>query len=369
MKIIKPLLISFILVLFAPFALVFAEEERNWYDAIGIGFGMTGIMQGTSGLPEDRADYAYSVDLEFSGEIAEGQNLFLIMESGNGDGANGNVGSRSIPNYDSFVSLFEGEQRLNVSQVYYEGNFLDGKMTAAFGLMDHHALYDTNAFANDETEQFINGTFVRTAGSLFPEHENYYAYTFMLAARPIELVSLSYSYAKHNTEDFFSKGLHVFELGLHPKFGSLDGNYSVDFLLHDIGFTNYRSGKRENNKGIIVNVDQMLHEYFGVFGRFAFAKDTLLENEVTSMWSVGAQINGDLWRRQDDVIGLAYGQLELNRDIVGEFSEGEKVMEFYYKLGINDHVHLTADIQYLSDLERASNRDVVVFSFRSQISF
>ncbi len=353
---------------------VWAGEETPWHDKITVEFGATSIFQTTSGNNygdnKDQTDFAFSADLALIGEIAEGQTLNLVFEAGEGDGAAGNVGARATPDYDARdTSEFAGVSA-TVTQVFYEGGFLDGKLSLAVGKMDVHAYTDNNEYANDETTQFLNGLFVRSIGVIFAEHAKYYAPTIAFTATPFDFVSIKYTYSHDGGEDFFSDGYHWLELGLHPMLGELSGNYRIAYIQHDITFTDRNSGQPTTNAAMInVSVDQALTGNLGIFARYAAQDDTLAENKVVSAISGGVSIGGAYWGMDADTVGIAYGHLELNRDIVTINNDGESVAEIYYNHEINEHMNITADVQMFSNLERTSNRDVAVFSLRAQADF
>jgi hypothetical protein len=364
----------FAVVLFPGLALAQGGEDApKWHETLSVSADMTGIFQGTSGNDygdyKDRTDFAYSAEVGVSTDVAEGQSFNIILETGDGDGANDNIGSRAIPNYDSFISNIDGEQRLNVSQAFFDGEYFDGGLKLKIGKMDYHALTDTNAYANSEKKQFLNGLFVRSYGVVLPEHTNYYAYTIAAEVTPIDLISLIVAYGKGDTEDFFNKGMTAVQLGIHPKFGELEGNYRVIYIQHDTDYTDHKTGEIKSDKGFIVSVDQAITEDFGLFVRYAATDDTLVENQVKSAISGGIQIGGGLWNRKDDALGVAYGKLELNKNVVTELNEGESVAEAYYRLQLADRVGVSLDGQFFSNLERAAKRDVAVYSLRTQVEF
>ncbi|MBI4829556.1 MAG: carbohydrate porin [Nitrospinae bacterium] len=352
----------------------YAHQDMEWMDYVSVSFGLTGVAQATSGNNygevKDQTDYAYSADVGFVGQIAEGHTLNLVLEAGEGDAAGDNIGSRAIPNYDAFISRTpDGETRMNVSQAYYEGTFFDGALLFAAGKMDHHSITDTNEYANDETSQFLNGLFVRSTGIVFSESPYYYGPTLALTVAPVDVVSLTYTYAKHDGDDFFSKGFQVAELALHPVFGEMAGNYRAGYLHQDNGFTDYKTGSQKANTGFFVSLDQAITGDVGLFFRYARQDDTLTENEVIGAISGGAQFGGALWGRETDTVGLAYGKVELNKDLVTENNDGESVFEAYYNVGINDHLALSADVQVFSNLERPDTRNVTVYGLRLQAGF
>lgn len=365
--------VAFVGVMSLPPATALAQNGPAWFDRATFEGGITAVLQGTAGNDygdsKDQTDYAYSADLAVIGDLGEGQSVTIVFESGEGDGANDNIGARSIPNYDSFISNVEGTTTLDVSQAYYEGAFLDGALTLFVGKMDHHSLTDGNEYANDETAQFLNGMFVRMAGVLFAEHENYYAPTVGVVIRPVDLVSLTYTYAKHDGEDLFNNGYQVVELGLHPEFGGLAGNYRFGWLKQDTEHHDIATDEVKANTGFFVSIDQAFMDGAGVFVRYAAQDDTLRENEATSAVSGGLSFDGALWGRPGDGFGLAYGRLDLNKDLVTENNDGESVVEAYYRVAATDYLEITADVQSFSDLERAEKRAVTVYGVRMQAGF
>lgn len=347
-------------------------EESKWYDVIAVDFGLTGVLQSTSGNTsgdaKDQTDYAYSADIAFSGDIAERHTLNLIFEAGENEGAADNIPARATPNYDAAPSRDGVGVQATVAQVFYEGGFWDDMLTVAFGKMDVHAYTDANEYANDETAQFLNGLFVRSVGVVFAEHENYYAPTVALALRPVDSISIRYTYSNNEGDDIFSNGHHDGEIAFHPVFGGLAGNYRFGYQKYEMDFKDESTGTARNNSGFYISIDQALSEYIGVFGRYAFQDEDLAENEVISAWSAGAQLSGGLWGRTMDAIGVAVGSLEFNKDVVKENNEGETVVEAYYRFGVNDRFAISADVQFFSGLEREDKRDVSVFSIRTQTS-
>ncbi|MBF0171038.1 MAG: carbohydrate porin [Nitrospinae bacterium] len=349
------------------------QEESAWYEGVVFEGGLTAILQGTAGNDtaetKDQTDYAYSADFAAIAEVADGHTLAIVFEAGEGEGANDNLGSRAIPDYDGYLSQVEGAAKADVNQIYYEGAFFDGAFTLLLGKMDFHALTDGNEYAGDETSQFLNGLFVRSAGVIFAEHEFYYAPTVAVILQPVEVVSLTLAHSKHVGDDLFSNGYQAAELGIHLAFGDLAGNYRFGYLRHDVEYHAISDGSVTANTGWFVSADQAVTSGVGLFVRYAKQDDSLVENEVTAALSGGLSLDGDLWGRPGDGIGLAYGALTLNTDLVTEFNEGESVVEAYYRYAVSEGLTVTADAQGFQNLERAEARSVSVFSLRMQAGF
>lgn len=343
--------------------------ERFWFDNIGVEMGVTAVLQQTSGNEYgdsvDQADFAYSADLAFIGRIGPGQTLSIVFEAGYGEAAADNFDMRATPDYDAANS----ENGLDVAQAYYEGEFMDGKLIFMFGRMDAHSLTDGNEYAGDETSQFLNGLFVRSIGVIFAEHSNYYVPTFAFIIQPIDLFSLTYTYSQDTGEDFFNEGHQWFEAGLHPSFGSVSANLRVGYAMHDLPHSEIATSDETTNSGMInVSADITIGDNIGLFARYALQDSEIAENEVESAVSGGLSIGGGIWGRDDDGFGVAYGTITLNENLYSD-TEGETVIEFYYRMQVNDHLAITVDFQMFSNLEREENREVNVFGLRSQSDF
>lgn len=350
------------------------ESQAPWYDRISVEFGITNIVQGTVGNDDkgssDQVDYSFSADLALAGEIAEGHTINLIFEAGEGEAAGDNFPRRATPNYDAKVTTNGPDVMATLAQAYYEGEFFDGALIVSAGKMDVHSLTDTNEYANDETEQFMNGIFVRSVGVVFAEHEKYYVPTIFITLRPIEFLSFTYTYSHDGGEDILTDGHHWAEIGIHPRFGELAGNYRFSYAKHDLKHTDINNGTKKANTGMInVSIDQAITPGIGLFFRYAQQDDGLVENEVKSAISGGASVNGALWNRGEDTFGIAYGKVELNDKLIKQDNEGESVVEAYYKAGLNEYISLTADVQVFNNLERPSKRDVTVYGIRAQAGF
>jgi hypothetical protein len=347
--------------------------ERFWFTETQVEFGVTGVLQGTSGNTyidadgvevKDQFDYAYTADLAFIGRLTPGQSLNLILETGHGEAANDNFPMRTIPNYDAYALA----DIVQVSQAYYEGEFMDGALILAFGRMDVASLTDGNEYAGDETSQFLNSLFVRSVGTIFAEHASYYVPTLMISFAPVELISVTYTFSQDHGEDLFGTPQHNIELGLHPSFDNFAANLRVMYGMTDLPHTEIATGTEVSNTGMInVSFDMTIAENFGFFARYAMQDDTLVENEVVLAVSGGISLAGAIWGRDDDNLGVAYGFVGLNETLFPDAGDKETVIEAYYRISINDHFTLSADIQMFSNIERGENRDVTVFGLRTQM--
>ncbi|MGA7383511.1 MAG: carbohydrate porin [Methylocella sp.] len=116
-----------------------------------------------------------------------------------------------------------------------------------------------------------------------------------------------------------------------------------------------------------LNLEQQITPSLGLFARFSMSTgqyETFDFTEVERSLSGGLSVSGDLWGRDKDQIGiggvlngisnahanyLAAGGTGI---ILGDGAlsySGERILETYYKFGIADGVHVTADYQFVDN--------------------
>jgi high affinity Mn2+ porin len=117
-----------------------------------------------------------------------------------------------------------------------------------------------------------------------------------------------------------------------------------------------------------VNLEQQITPDIGLFGRFSMSTgqyETFDFTAVNRSESAGFVFNGDLWGRARDQIGIggvvnaishAYANYlaagGVNDIILGDGAlsyAGERILETYYKFGIADGIHITADYQFVDN--------------------
>ena len=137
-----------------------------------------------------------------------------------------------------------------------------------------------------------------------------------------------------------------------------------------------------------VNLEQQITPSLGLFARLSMATgqyETFDFTEVERSASGGVVINGDLWGRNKDQIGiggvlngisnahanyLAAGGVGL---ILGDGAlsySGERILETYYKFGIADGIHVTADCQFVDNPGyNLARGPVLLFALRLHAEF
>jgi len=325
-------LLKILIILSAFFILISSTAEavkkkKKWFNSINVIGGITATLQGTSGNgdstaeTEDNKDFSYSLDVNLSSEIASGHNFIVDLETGEGNGINDNFGANGTfinPNYDPFntINPDTGHQDLTISQVYYEGTFLDEILTVDLGKMDIHSFTDQNNFAGDETSEFMAGIFVRLAGTLFAELDNYYAPGIRLLLTPNEWFDFTYV-AANSSYDSVSKNFYdVGQINIKPNIKDLEGNYRFYFIRDRRNFIKIDDITSDGNpnSGWGLSFDQYITERVGLFYRYGTQKDGLTANTATSAWTAGAIWSGKFWERPDDYVGIGHGLVKKSKE-------------------------------------------------------
>lgn len=294
-----------------------------------------------------------------------------------------------------------GNRTMDLTEVWYEQAFGD-TVKLRFGKLDIGGgfecrgcpvSFDGNAFANDETAQFLNNALVNNptipmpdvgiGAILFFNPVDYWYASAGIADAQADGRETGFNTAFHG-EDFF---FYIFETGVTPRFdsanGGLQGAYRVGLWIDGQDKERFSSGKNyRDDKGFYVSADQMLAKEnnnpedgqgFGAFFRYGWANDD--RNDVSDFWSIGCQYQGLIDGRDDDVLGVGYAHGifsdEANANGGVSFTEDyESVCEVYYNAVVTPWLSLSPSIQYVANTGGDSiGNDAVVVGLRAQMTF
>ena len=360
------------------------EGIKNVISGLEFSVGATSVIQGTIGnddnIHHDDTDASYSIDVEITSKIGENGLAMLYLETGEGDGINDEMGAFTTMNDDAL----DDDADVQVSEIWYEHNFIDGKVVGTFGKIDVTRWFDANEVANDETSQFLAGVFVNNIAVEFPD----YAYGFRLTYSPSDLfdIGITATEADSDWEDIFDENFLMAETSLKPKFGELQGSYRL-YGWHNSGDkTKFDDpdDTREEGYGFGLSIDQQITGALTAFARYGWQDNDIYA--IESAWSLGFQVTGSLWGRDDDMFGIAYGQshtgedyrdsLRGRRSLLGrrvgalETAPAERIFEAYYRFQLNNHISISPDIQVASDMQGLEDMDTVtLLGVRAQLDF
>lgn len=384
-------------------------------EGITVGASLTGVLQKVgagdtaSGTDETRANYRGDVSVTLpGGEIgnAEGK-IFGHFRFGQGTG----IGLRptytssanttafevgSTPADDSFGILAQAWYQLKIP-------LMDDGMKAnarehlhlTAGKIDPFVFFDQNAAADDESARFMNNAFVHnplldSGGDIRAD-----AYGFAPGAI-VQYVNERQKGAEWGLSlGAFASGpganftgslagpLVIAQAETAARFNYLPGNYRA-YLWHN-GRGNGYDGIERKHAGIGFSADQKVTDEVTLFGRYGHQ----LKGKVRfdRALTLGGELDGNLWGRAADSLGLALGALrtsadfrndsptvDANADAVPDFgyqaSGAEQQLELYYRFKLNSHVELTPDLQWIRQPGgNAGAATVKVLGLRAKLGF
>ncbi len=377
---------------------------RTWLEDQGIEFGlsMTSVYQHNvhGGLQTRNGhritgsvDYELTLDFGAMG-LWDGGILYVSAESDWNDGIGGDrVGSLFGVNDDA-----AGDEEIIVGDLWYEHTFWDGKALLRLGRIGGGGDIDANAYANDETSQFLNSALVNIANIPAPDD----GLGVQLVVQPVDwfyaLAVANDGQAKGNTpgfnttfhdEDYF---FFAAEVGLMPiwetAWGELPGGYRLgiwydpqpkDRYFNDLGGRRLTVPTKRDDVGFYFNMDQMVWKEnpadvadtqgIGMFFRYSFAHEEA--NEIEHFWSIGGQYEGLIPTRDEDVLGFGFAQGILSSDLrYFDGGDRENVYELYYNAQVFPWLSVTPDFQYISNPGADKDGDdAFVAGLRLQMSF
>lgn len=346
-------------------------------------------------------DYPYQGNMRYGFQIDTGKaglwpgGLFVARgETRYGNSNNLNTGALLPVNT---VSLFPVPERdlTALTDLYYL-QFLAPWVGVVAGKM---SLRETNVFASNETEQFMNTAFNFNAAlaTTFPID----ALAAGLILRPAEWITIptmvidSEGTADHSGFDtVFERGTTVYQQAIiQIKPLGLVGHQRIGWTWSDRSRIQFEQNSREVVGAIITEstagLERKGHDWsflydfdqyfyvvpgkqdsgFGLFGRFGLTNGEV--NPVQEIYSIGLGGKGLVPRRDNDSFGVGYYYLAISDKlprVIERRAQDEQGVELYYNIAITPWLHITPDLQVI---EPASGRvdTTVVAGVRMKIDF
>ncbi len=340
-------------------------------------------------------DWVTLFDLEKLANIP-GATVFTHVEGGWSRGLNdSSVGALLEVNGDAY-----GDAWINLTELYWEQTFFSDRIRFRLGKMDllggytfheNSAAFDCNAYANDETGQFLNAALVNNPSVPFPDRglgvsiivepiERWYVSAACVDAQAVQSET-GFNTTFHGEDNFFA----VVETGYMPvietPWGKLPGGYRGGMWYDPQGKDRYRAEAdlrtitvKRDDVGFYLSFDQALFrensqddQGLGAFFRYGWADRDV--NDLCGFWSTGFQYQGVIPSRDDDVLGVGYanGKRGDNPDFTAHH---EQAWEFYYSVQLTPWLQITPSLQYLNHpgMDRDIS-DAVVAGIRAQMEF
>lgn len=238
------------------------------------------------------------------------------------------------------------------------------------GIIDATAYLDDNAYANDEVGQFMNDIFVNSTLANLPSYD--YGIAAELALAELWTADFVWMNSKTGNEDLLGRVTEAsfnylgLEIAYHPETPLGPANYRLLAYTTDDSFIARDGTGREALLGVSLSLDQQLSEQLGVFARIGW-QDEAVAVDHDLLVSLGASLNGALWGRAQDEIGVALAHLS---GAAGSGLDATRAAEAYVELGVTAWANLTFDLQFIEDdVEAGADPQALIYGTRLNLFF
>ena len=376
--------------------------------------------------PGQRGDETTDVTAYLGARLWKGAEFWIDPEFDQGFGLSNTLGIDAFPNAEGAkvgksspypqihrvivrqsIDLGGETQKVDADMNQFAGRETANRIVITVGKMSVGDVFDTNKYAHDPKNDFLNWAIVDTGA--FDYAADAWGYTYGAAAEwyqgPWTLRVGVFDLSGVPNNKNLDKTFHQYQLDVE-----LERRYTLfgrDGALRITGFdTRGRMGRYEDavalaeetgapadialvrhyhtRLGVSLNLEQALTDDIGLFVRAGHADGQYEGYEYTDIdntAAVGLSVKGSAWGRKDDIFGFA-GLIDaassdeeayldaggagiLDGDGMLPHPGSEKIIETYYSLPILRFTHLSLDYQFVDN--PAFNRDrgpVSVFGFR-----
>ena len=330
------------------------ESEDSWIeveaDVVGVlqrASGFSGYFVNTDG---GSTEASALFDIGLTARPLESVAAYVRFKTGLGDGIDAVIPSFSLFN----TAAIGNDARLD--ELWYEHAFGE-KVRLRGGKLDLTMAFDTNAVANNEYDQFLSGGFVNNLAVEFP-YDTGLGAMLWISPNTFFDIGVAFADAGGGWDDVFDSFFTIVELGMKPEIAGRQGNYRV-YGWHNgsdhLNLSSY-SADFEANYGFGLSVDQEIADGVTLFARYGRGRGGV--SPIEQAWSAGLGISGKFLGREDDTIGLAYGQAIMGKDwkiqiptipgsdFVLDVGGNEHRMEIYYNIKANNLLNVSPHFKW-----------------------
>jgi hypothetical protein len=288
-------------------------------------------------------------------------------------------GGASAPD-DSVALLAQAWYQLDIPVGAAGGDL--GRVEVTVGKIDPFVFFDGNNLADDESEAFLNNVFVHNPLLDSGGDAGVDAYGFTPGVRVAYVGDV-------NGSDNWGVSLGVFGSGPGTSF---DTSFTKPFVIGQVEYNGkawaglpgaYRlyawnngraadlSGAEQRHAGWGISLDQQVTEHLSLFSRIGLSGKG--EVGFDRAFTLGGQLSGAGWGRENDRLGLALGLLRTSdeyRVANPGFSGTEKNVELFYAWQLNDRLHIAPSLQWIGRPGGdPAAKDVSVLGLRAKVSY
>jgi len=301
--------------------------------------------------PNSAAYALASADLFFTAGIAQNTLFFADIVGLSGAPPDSQIPTLTLVN--GYTARLVEQNSLNLREAWLRTEIFKNRLAIIAGRLDLTNYFDANAFANDESTQFLSDALVNN----------------QMLGLAVNGVGAAMEYdPKH---------------GFMAKFGFQQSSPEPTslgdalFTLSEVGYTftpfklpegTYRFWFRTDNtdpiairKGLGLSVDQKLSPVVGLFGRYGQQQTEFGDDHF---YSGGVSFAKGLVLNPEDRWGVGYAQMDLAS------GDKEKLIEGYYNLLLTEKLRLSFHLSSVLDTPAGSERFSYLFpGIRFQAAF
>jgi len=330
------------------------EDAAKKRVTVGVDAAMATQFATRSRGETDPANGAYalaSADLFFTAGIAQNTLFFADIVGLSGAPPDSQIPTLTLIN--GYTARLVEQNSLNLREAWLRTEVYKNRLAFIAGRLDLTNYFDANAFANDESTQFISDALVNN-----------------------QMLGLAVNGVGAATE-FDAKN------GFKAKFGFQQSSPEPTslgdslFTLSEVGYTftpfklpegNYRVWFRTDNsdpdvirKGAGLSADQKLSPAVGLFGRYGQQQTALGDDRF---YSGGFSFAKAFIFNPEDTWGVGYAQMDLAS------GDKEKLVEGYYNLLLTEKLRLSFHLSSVLDRPAGGERFAYLFpGIRFQAAF
>jgi len=264
-----------------------------------------------------------------------------------GNGLNDGTSPFAVPPWGADlqddVRNINGRNRDYLLTAWYQHDFAlgaDQSLALTGGLIDTTDYLGGNAYASDEYNQFMNAALVNAPNALYPSYDiggvaewtiDRFTFTGLVMQVGRNDDGLSYLY-------------YGFQVGATVETRLGEGHYRLTLNSTSKDFPEPSGTDLASVRGGILSFDQQLGQILGAWIRLGWQTDNAAV-DFANLYSGGVNIEGSLWNRAGDNIGIGYALLNGGNQNIDSY----QVLEAYLRLALTDIFAVTFDLQSLKE--------------------
>ena len=313
------------------------EEAEKRSVSVGVDAAMaTQYARRSAGdLEANRSAYALaSADLFFTAGLAQYTVFFADIVGLSGSPPDTEIPSLTLLN--GYTARLVAQNQLNLREAWLRTELFGQKLALTAGRLDLTNYFDQNAFANDESTQFLSDALVNNQMLGLSANGTGVATEF----DPKNGFRLKFGFQQSNDDapNLSDSMFTLTEAGYtFTPFALPEGTYRVWFRTDNTPESAESEGVAT---GFGLSVDQKINPFVGVFARYGSSN---LEPGRDNFWSAGFSFaNGFIFNPQD-TWGVGYAQMDL------EDGRTERLTEGYYNFHLTERLRLSFHLTHVLD--------------------